>query len=94
MTYKAIGLSSLLTVLNVKSNTFFNVINLNIYTTIHIALHSYAFNFSLTGREKQVGGFDLMWNDGPVYKDDVSLEALGSNYSIANTHLGNYFNSI
>lgn len=45
---------------------------------------------SLTGKEKRVGGYDLMWNDGPVYREDVSLEALGSTYQIANTHLGLY----
>ncbi|TSP68483.1 putative tubulin polyglutamylase TTLL9 [Bagarius yarrelli] len=42
----------------------------------------------LTGREKQVGGFDLMWNDGPVYREDMGVEALGSAYQKANTHLG------
>lgn len=33
-----------------------------------------------------------MWNDGPVSREDVGLEALGSTYQIANTHLGDYFN--
>lgn len=61
--------------------------------TIHSAIQNCAFTLSLTGREKQVGGFDLMWNDGPVYREDVSLEALGSTYQIANTHLGDYFNN-
>ena len=43
----------------------------------------------LTGREKRVGGYDLMWNDGPVYREDVNLESLGSSSFSANTHLGN-----
>ncbi|KAJ8344586.1 hypothetical protein AAFF_G00233470 [Aldrovandia affinis] len=32
----------------------------------------------LTGREAQVGGFDLMWSDGPVYREDVNPPASGS----------------
>ncbi|KAM3618118.1 uncharacterized protein V6R79_015895 [Siganus canaliculatus] len=42
----------------------------------------------LTGREKRVGGYDLMWNDGPVYREDVSLENFGTSCFTANTHLG------
>uniref|UniRef100_A0A8D3CB34 Tubulin--tyrosine ligase-like protein 9 n=1 Tax=Scophthalmus maximus TaxID=52904 RepID=A0A8D3CB34_SCOMX len=42
----------------------------------------------LTGKEKRVGGYDLMWNDGPVYREDVNLETLGSSCFTANTHLG------
>lgn len=43
--------------------------------------------FRLSGKEKQVGGFDLMWNDGPIYSADVNFE--GGINLIANTHLGN-----
>jgi hypothetical protein len=32
------------------------------------------FGFRLTGKEKRVGGYDLIWNDGPVYADDCGLE--------------------
>ncbi|XP_067904125.1 probable tubulin polyglutamylase TTLL9 isoform X2 [Heterodontus francisci] len=40
----------------------------------------------LSGKEKQIGGFDLMWNDGPVYSDDGNFD--GGINLIANTHLG------
>uniref|UniRef100_A0A3Q1BF18 Tubulin--tyrosine ligase-like protein 9 n=1 Tax=Amphiprion ocellaris TaxID=80972 RepID=A0A3Q1BF18_AMPOC len=42
----------------------------------------------LTGKEKRVGGYDLMWNDGPVYREDVNLQTSGSSCFTANTHLG------
>uniref|UniRef100_A0A3Q3X7Y9 Tubulin--tyrosine ligase-like protein 9 n=1 Tax=Mola mola TaxID=94237 RepID=A0A3Q3X7Y9_MOLML len=41
----------------------------------------------LSGKEKRVGGYDLMWNDGPVYREDVTLETLHSSCFTANTHL-------
>lgn len=42
----------------------------------------------LMGKEKRVGGYDLMWSDGPVYEEDVNLETFGSSCFTANTHLG------
>jgi len=54
---------------------------------VDIVVQNILFCFSLTGKEKRVGGFDLMWNDGPVYTD-VGLEAMGCSCLVANTHLG------
>jgi tubulin polyglutamylase TTLL9 len=41
----------------------------------------------LTGKEKRVGGYDLIWNDGPVYADDCGLEQ-----QRLNSYLGKAFN--
>ena len=42
----------------------------------------------LTGKEKRVGGFDLMWNGGPVHRDDLITGTCGSPSFPSNTHLG------
>ncbi|XP_077403988.1 putative tubulin polyglutamylase TTLL9 isoform X3 [Vanacampus margaritifer] len=42
----------------------------------------------LTGKEKRVGGYDLVWNDGPVYSEDVDSEIFGCSCLKANTYLG------
>ncbi|XP_048873581.1 probable tubulin polyglutamylase TTLL9 isoform X1 [Brienomyrus brachyistius] len=51
-------------------------------------LHVVDMEGRLTGREKQVGGFDLMWNDGPVSRENNSLDTLGSSCFRPNTNLG------
>ncbi|XP_043081259.1 probable tubulin polyglutamylase TTLL9 isoform X1 [Puntigrus tetrazona] len=57
------------------------------YRLLEDTLHIVDMEGRLTGKEKRVGGFDLMWNDGPVYAD-VGLETLGCSCLVANTHLG------
>ncbi|XP_034027434.1 probable tubulin polyglutamylase TTLL9 [Thalassophryne amazonica] len=42
----------------------------------------------LTGKEKRVGGYDLMWNNGPVYREDINADTRGSSFVTVNTHLG------
>lgn len=42
----------------------------------------------LTGREKRVGGFDLMWNDGPVSREEGMPDLSGMGNFVTNTHLG------
>lgn len=42
----------------------------------------------LTGREKRVGGFDLMWSDGPVSREEGPSDLSGMANFVTNTHLG------
>ncbi|XP_036379658.1 probable tubulin polyglutamylase TTLL9 [Megalops cyprinoides] len=64
------------------------------YRLLEDTLHVVDMEGRLTGREKQVGGFDLMWNDGPVWLEGVDSETLGSSLCTAkaNTHLGCFNN--
>lgn len=43
----------------------------------------------LTGKEKRIGGFDLIYNDGPVYFDEAGVETFNLNTLRLNSFLGN-----
>nr|XP_054530303.1 probable tubulin polyglutamylase TTLL9 isoform X16 [Pan troglodytes] len=51
-------------------------------------LHVVDMEARLTGREKRVGGFDLMWNDGPVSREEGAPDLSGMGNFVTNTHLG------
>nr|XP_011764620.1 probable tubulin polyglutamylase TTLL9 isoform X4 [Macaca nemestrina] len=51
-------------------------------------LHVVDMEARLTGREKRVGGFDLMWNDGPVSREEGVPDLSGMGNFVSNTHLG------
>lgn len=42
----------------------------------------------LTGKEKRIGGFDLIYNDGPVYFDEAGVESFNLNTLRLNSFLG------
>ena len=43
----------------------------------------------LTGKEKRVGGFDLLWDDGPVMADEGGIECVPSPQTFStNSFLG------
>ncbi|NXK51023.1 TTLL9 polyglutamylase, partial [Chauna torquata] len=52
-------------------------------------LHIVDMEGRLTGKEKRVGGFDLIWNDGPVSRGGNLGAPVNGNF-MANTHLGCY----
>uniref|UniRef100_A0A8C4S7V5 Tubulin--tyrosine ligase-like protein 9 n=1 Tax=Erpetoichthys calabaricus TaxID=27687 RepID=A0A8C4S7V5_ERPCA len=78
--------------IEVNSSPSLNATNIEDYglkcRLLEDILHIVDMERRLTGKEKQVGGFDLIWNNGPVYKDISSLVPLGYSSFLENTHLG------
>ena len=48
----------------------------------------------LTGKEKRIGGFDLIYNDGPVYFDEAGVESFNLNTLRLNSFLGKRSNRL
>ena len=48
----------------------------------------------LTGKEKRIGGFDLIYNDGPVYYDEAGVETFNLNTLRLNSFLGEIFSGL
>ncbi|CAH1779549.1 unnamed protein product [Owenia fusiformis] len=44
----------------------------------------------LTGKEKRIGGFDLIWDDGPVLTDDGGIDCVKDTSYTTNSFLGCY----
>lgn len=42
----------------------------------------------LTGKEKRIGGFDLIWDDGPIFRDIGGLENFHGPNTALNSFLG------
>ena len=53
-------------------------------------LHILDMEGRLTGNEKRVGGFDLIWNDGPVASDEIALHCGQPITFTSNSFLGCY----
>ncbi|XP_071824335.1 probable tubulin polyglutamylase TTLL9 isoform X2 [Apostichopus japonicus] len=53
-------------------------------------LHIVDMENRMTGKEKRVGGFDLMWDDGPVFAEEAGLDCVNPPSYSTNTFLGCY----
>ena len=53
-------------------------------------LHIVDMEGRLSGSEKRVGGFDLIWNDGPVASDELALHCGQPLSYSTNSFLGCY----
>ena len=43
---------------------------------------------SCVGKEKRLGGFDLMWNNGPVHSEEIGLHCGQPLVYSLNSHIG------